>query len=206
MDVANRQITSHAMQISRSIKGGTRSGNSVATRPTGASYGDVKHNSHLRRPLSCSYCHGDTHTVEKCYFLNGFPVGHKLYGKNIKPKAQRLAAYSIAKETISLHDNKPNESPTFTTKEYNQLIALLHNRTGNFPLANATSIVTSTCNLSQHDPHSNIYWIMDSGASDHNSCSAPTHNIIILNMILSVYLMGAKQQLQILGQLNYPRT
>jgi hypothetical protein len=178
MDVANRQITSHAMQISRSIKGGTRPGNSMGTRPPGAGYGDGKHSSHLRKSLSCSYCHGDTHTVDKCYFLNGFPVGHRLHGKNIKPKNQRPAAYSTAKETIPLHDNKPNESPTFTTEEYNQLIALLHNQTGNFPLANATGIVTPTCNFSQHDSHSNIHWIMDSGASDHISCSAPTHNII----------------------------
>ena len=174
MDVANRQITSHAMQISRYIKGGTRSGNSMGMRSPGASYGDGKH----IKPLSCSYCHGDTHTVDKCYFLNGFLVGHRLHGKNIKPRNHNPTTYSTIKKTIPLYDNKPNKSPTFTTEEYNQLIALLHNRTGNFPLANATSIVTPTCNLSQHDPHSNIHWIMDSGASDHISCSTPTHNII----------------------------
>jgi hypothetical protein len=75
-------------------------------------------------------------------------VGHKLHGKNVKPKNKRLAAYTAEKDTVPEHDTKRNKSPTFTTEEYNQLIVLLHNRLSNFPLANATGIVTSTCNLS----------------------------------------------------------
>ncbi|KAL9365020.1 hypothetical protein Peur_042893 [Populus x canadensis] len=52
MDVANRQITSHAMQISRSIRGGTRPDNSMGTRPLGA-----EPNLHHRRIQSsdCSF-------------------------------------------------------------------------------------------------------------------------------------------------------
>jgi len=90
----------------------------------------------------------EAHIVENCYYLNGFPVGHKLHGKNVKPKNKRPAAYTAKKDTVPEHDTKPNKSPTFATEEYNQLIALLHNRLSNFPLANATGIVTSTCNLS----------------------------------------------------------
>jgi hypothetical protein len=146
MDVANSQIGSHAMQTDRYTKGDTRSGNSMAAKPPSAGYGDGKHYS--RRSLQCSYYDGDTHTVENCYYLNGFPVGHKLHGKNVKPKNKRLAAYTAEKDTVPEHDTKPNKSPTFTTEEYNQLIVLLHNRLSNFPLANATGIVTSTCNLS----------------------------------------------------------
>ena len=84
-------------------------------------------------------------------------MGHKLHGKNVKPRNKRHTAYTDEKETILVHDNKPNESPTFFTEEYNQLIAILHNQPHNFQLANATCIVTSTCNLSHHDPYSNIY-------------------------------------------------
>jgi len=115
--------------------------------------------------------------VENCYYINGFPVGYKLHGKNVKPKNKRLIAYTVDRDSNLVHDSKPNESPTFTTEEYNQLITLLHNQSGNFSCANATGIVTPTCNLSHHNPHSNIYWIMDSGALDHISCFTPTHNM-----------------------------
>ncbi|KAL5765005.1 hypothetical protein ACOSQ2_017599 [Xanthoceras sorbifolium] len=32
--------------------------------------------------LFCSYFEGTTHTVDRCYYLNGFPVGHKLHSKD----------------------------------------------------------------------------------------------------------------------------
>ena len=47
--------------------------------------------------------------------------------KNVKPRNKRHIAYTVEKDTILVHDSKPNESPTFITKEYNQLIAFLHN-------------------------------------------------------------------------------
>ncbi|KAI5330645.1 hypothetical protein L3X38_030043 [Prunus dulcis] len=202
MDAANRQIGSHAMQTGRytTTKGRTSSGNSAAVKPPSA--GDGRHDSYSKRSLKCSYCDGDTHTVDNCYYLNGFPVGHKLHGKNVKPKNKRPAAYTAEKDPIPEHDSKSNGSPTFTTEEYNQLIALLHNRPGNFPLANATGIVTSTCNLSQHDPHSNIYWIMDSGASDHISCFAPTHNTINTQHDFVGLPNGGKAEIKSIGSIK----
>ena len=122
--------------------------------------------------------------MENCYYINGFPVDHKLHGKNVKPRNKRPNAYTVDRDSTLVHDSKPNESPTFTTEEYNQLIALLHNQSDNFSHANATGIVTPTCNLSQHNPHSNIYWIMDSGASDHISCFALHITCCMLLMIL----------------------
>jgi len=165
--------------VNRSLydhQGWQSSSNSATTKPPGAR--DGKHDSNSRRSLKCSYCDEDTHIIESCYYLNDFLVDHKLHGKNIKAKNKWLVAYTAEKDPIPEHDSKSNESPTFTTEEYNQLIALLHNRPCNFPLVNATSIITSICNLSQHNPHSNIYWTMDSGASNHISCFAPTHNTI----------------------------
>ena len=38
-----------------------------------------------KAPLHCSYCDRDYHSIEKCYYLHGFPVGYKLHGKNVKP-------------------------------------------------------------------------------------------------------------------------
>ncbi|CAL8155612.1 unnamed protein product [Prunus armeniaca] len=202
MDVANCQIGSHAMQTGRytTTKGNTSSGNLAVAKPPGA--GDGKHDFYSRRSLKCSYCDGDTHTVENCYYLNGFPVCHKLHGKNIKPKNKRHAAYTAEKDPIPEHDSKSKESPTFTIEEYNQLIILLNNRPGNFPLANATGIVTSTCNLSQHDPHSNIYWIMDSGASYHISCFAPTHNTINTQHDFIGLPNGGKAEIKNIGSIK----
>jgi hypothetical protein len=39
-----------------------------------------------RKRLHCTYCEGTTHTVDKCFYLIGFPVGHALHGKNIDLK------------------------------------------------------------------------------------------------------------------------
>jgi len=178
MDVVNRQIGPHAMQTSRYTRGGTRLGNQMAIRSPGAGHAEGKHGSYLKKFLDCSYCDGDTHKVKNCYYINGFLVGHKLHGKNVKPKNKRPTTYTVDRDPNLMHDNKPNESPTFTTEEYNQLFALLHNQSSNFSRANVTGTVTPTCNLSQHNSHSNIYWIMDRGASDHISCFAPAYNML----------------------------
>ncbi|KAF9684106.1 hypothetical protein SADUNF_Sadunf04G0083300 [Salix dunnii] len=37
--------------------------------------------SNQQEPRRCPYCNGDTHNVEKCFFLKGFPPGHKWHGK-----------------------------------------------------------------------------------------------------------------------------
>ncbi|CAB4283022.1 unnamed protein product [Prunus armeniaca] len=34
-----------------------------------------------REPRHCVYCNGDKHNVEKCFFLEGFPLGHKWHGR-----------------------------------------------------------------------------------------------------------------------------
>ncbi|KAI5321488.1 hypothetical protein L3X38_030559 [Prunus dulcis] len=121
---------------------------------------------------------------ERCYFIIGFPVGHKWHGKNVKPRNQRSGPTAHNVEVIqspvqptAITKTTPVDGPTFTTEEYNELMAMLCNKKGNSqPLAHATGIITPTCNITQHDPHSTLYWIVDSGATDHISHSAPTHN------------------------------
>ncbi|KAJ0011025.1 hypothetical protein Pint_34053 [Pistacia integerrima] len=56
-----------------------------------------------RKPLHCSYCEGTTHTVDRCYFLNGFPVGHKLHGKDVQPpnRSRKTVAHQASAEVIS---------------------------------------------------------------------------------------------------------
>ncbi|KAH7863323.1 hypothetical protein Vadar_016103 [Vaccinium darrowii] len=39
--------------------------------------------------LFCRYCKEDTHAIETCYKLHGFPPGHQRHDPNFKPKGNR---------------------------------------------------------------------------------------------------------------------
>ncbi|KAJ0013456.1 hypothetical protein Pint_21422 [Pistacia integerrima] len=77
-----------------------------------------------RKPLHCSYCEGTTHIVDRCYFLNGFPVGHKLHGKDVQPpnRSRKTVAHQASAEVIS-DSHKPliDPSPQFTFEELAQI-------------------------------------------------------------------------------------
>ncbi|VVA39308.1 Hypothetical predicted protein, partial [Prunus dulcis] len=118
------------------------------------------------------------HLVDHCYYIIGFPEGHKWHGKNVKPKNKRSTVNNVeAINAAATTKSNASDCPMFTTEEYNQIIAMLRNGNGQ-PLANATGIFSPKCNIAQTDPHSILYWIVDSGATDHISHSPPTHNII----------------------------
>ncbi|KAI5332620.1 hypothetical protein L3X38_022749 [Prunus dulcis] len=126
-------------------------------------------------PLKCSYCDQERHSVDRCYFLHGFPVGHKLHGKNVKPPNRRKSVahntQASSMESTQASTTTPNEKPIFTTEEYTQLMALLRKENGNTPsFANATGIV---------HPHSTLYWIVDNGATDHISHSVPSNHMTV---------------------------
>lgn len=125
-----------------------------------------------RKDLRCTHCEQGGHTVDRCYYLIGFPVGHKWHGKNVKPRNKKPTAHNV-----EMQKESTNDSPTFTAEEYKQIMALLRNKNGNDqPLANATGIFTPNYDNIEHDAHSTLYWIMDSGATDHVSHLSPTHN------------------------------
>ncbi|XP_070668374.1 uncharacterized protein [Malus domestica] len=134
LDVANSrepQSGVHAMQASRSTmaKGSSSTGGSTS-----------------RKLLKCSYCDGDGHLVDRCFYLIGFPVGHKWHGKNVTPKNKRTSHVvhnvEAPQPTNTVTDTTratTTNGPMFTTEEYNQIIAMLRNGNGNGQqLANAT--------------------------------------------------------------------
>lgn len=134
-------------------------------------------NGFSKRQFKCSYCDGDNHNIDRCFYLHGFPMGHKLHGKNVKPKGKRPAAHNT--QTIVTDPPKAPtiEAATFTTEEYNQLMALLRKGNGNEQaFANVTGTLTPTCNTAQRTPISTLYWIIDSGATDHISKFSPMYN------------------------------
>ncbi|KAB5520218.1 hypothetical protein DKX38_024537 [Salix brachista] len=84
-----------------------------------------------RKQLHCTYCEGTTHTIEKCFYLIGFPIGHALHGKNIQPRnrSQKITANQTG--TDSLH-NKPGQTPAqslqLTAEELSQIKAFLQEK------------------------------------------------------------------------------
>eukprot|EP00261_Vitis_vinifera_P031368 XP_019072611.1 PREDICTED: uncharacterized protein LOC109121793 [Vitis vinifera] len=89
-----------------------------------------------KTPLHCSYCDRDYHSIEKCYYLHGFPIGHKLHGKNVKPPNQRHSnANNVKVETNKAVETEAkllptNDGPRLTTEEYNQLMAMIRKNNG----------------------------------------------------------------------------
>ncbi|KAB2629719.1 hypothetical protein D8674_034514 [Pyrus ussuriensis x Pyrus communis] len=127
MDVASRRelgTSSHAMQVQRPPA--PSSSNDRFPSPSAGSFS--------RKSLKCTYCDGDGHLVDICYYIIGFPVGHKWHGKNVKPKNRKATAHNaeITKPAAPTTSN----GPTFTTEEYNQIMSMLRNGNGQ-PLANA---------------------------------------------------------------------
>ncbi|KAI5341072.1 hypothetical protein L3X38_020346 [Prunus dulcis] len=167
MDVASRRdlgMNSHAMQVQRT--------------PAPPSFNKQSSNTSSRKSLKCTYCDGDGHLVDHCYYIIGFPEGDKWHGKNVKPKNKKSTVNNVeAINSAATTKSNASDCPMFTTEEYNQIIAMLRNGNGQ-PLANATGIFSPKYNIAQTDPHSILYWIVDSGATDHISHSPPTHNII----------------------------
>ncbi|KAL6320564.1 hypothetical protein AAG906_007643 [Vitis piasezkii] len=95
-------------------------------------------------PLLCSYCDNDYHNIEKCCYLHGFPVGHKLHGKNVKPPNQRHSnANNVKVETNKVVETEAkflptSDGPRLTAEEYNQLMAMIRkNNDQNLALAYA---------------------------------------------------------------------
>ena len=108
--------------------------------------------------------------------MHGFPVGHKFHGKNVKPK--KLVAYNIHVNTM----DPIKGAATFTTEEYDQLMALLRKENGRHQsFVNNTDIITPNCNNVHYGPHSILYWIVDSGAANHISKSPLSQNKMEVN-------------------------
>ncbi|XP_073119562.1 uncharacterized protein [Henckelia pumila] len=113
------------------------------------------------KPLQCSYCDLDGHTVDRCFYIHGFPPGHRYHGKDVKPKGKK----NIKPPSISNVETKH-----LTSKEYDQIMALLRKETGNNePLINTSG----NDSILSHGK-----WILDSGATNHVSRIPPISNVL----------------------------
>ena len=92
-----------------------------------------------------------------------------------KPAANQIKTGSEVATVTDQHRHETNgDSPKFTPEEYNQIMAMLkkNNLDGNpHHFANATGTLTPLSKMSGALPQKNLYWIIDSGATDHISPS-----------------------------------
>ncbi|KAI3460266.1 hypothetical protein Pfo_016929 [Paulownia fortunei] len=128
-----------------------------------------------KKRLHCTYCDGTTHTVERCFYLNGFPVGYKLHGKDVKPpnQAQKISANQTGAE--SSHSafktaHIPDQALQFTPEEFSQIKAFLRNEKSTIS-ANYTGISTPFYSSSTYQNLKSSNWIVDSGATNHIATS-----------------------------------
>jgi hypothetical protein len=92
MEVATRKeipLASHNMQIAR----------------TPAQQAEKSFSN--RRDLRCTYCELEGHVVDQCYYLNGFPVGHKWHEKNVKSSNKKASIHNIEVKRELANDAQP---------------------------------------------------------------------------------------------------
>jgi hypothetical protein len=80
------------------------------------------------KSLKCTYCYGNGHLVDHCYYIIGFPEAHKWHDKNMKPKNKRSVVNNVEAINFAI-TTKPHASncSMFTTKKYNHIIVMLCN-------------------------------------------------------------------------------
>ncbi|KAL3519891.1 hypothetical protein ACH5RR_018040 [Cinchona calisaya] len=86
-----------------------------------------------KRLLKCSHCDSEGHLIDRCFYLHGFPVGHKLQGKNVKPKGKRPSAHNTQTNDVETPKAPATVGATFTTEEYNQLMLCFAKETTIYP-------------------------------------------------------------------------
>nr|TKR90121.1 hypothetical protein D5086_0000236460 [Populus alba] len=128
-----------------------------------------------KKRLHCTYCDGTTHTVERCFYLIGFPTGHALHGKNVQPRnrAQKAAANQTGID--SFHTNiksaQTSDQPLqFTPEEFSQIKAFFQAEKS-IVSANYTGNITPFCSSFTTQNAEALQWIIDSGATNHIATS-----------------------------------
>ncbi|KAM2531945.1 hypothetical protein PS1_000621 [Malus domestica] len=141
--------------------------------------------------------------MDKCFYLNGFPPGHKYHGKSMKlPNKRKPTANQVKGEAEAIKGVEPrhkattSDGPKFTTEEYNQLMVMFKktNLDGNTQhYANATGIITPSSNMSAVSSQKILYWIIDSGATNHISPLSHLLNKKSLSMFKSIQMPNGGQ-------------
>ncbi|KAA8547245.1 hypothetical protein F0562_003891 [Nyssa sinensis] len=111
-----------------------------------------------KKSLKCTHCHKDGHTIDRCYFLHGFPPGSRKTGTNYKSRAHQVSSATNTPSTSSL---------PFTIDQCRQLLTMLNNATHSSSMATHVSNTEHSLSGIPSPLSSDHLWILDSGATDH---------------------------------------
>jgi len=142
------------------------------------------------------HCNFTGHTVEKCYKLNGYPLGHKLFTKS--RSSHVLATQSISTPATNIADIS-DTCIGLTKDQYTQIMALLPPGTSttaqtssrlHTPPTSHISGIHYCLNAHTHTTSSShpIPWIIDTGATDHMVCCPSFFTTIVSTASHSVAL------------------
>ncbi|KAA8530897.1 hypothetical protein F0562_005644 [Nyssa sinensis] len=80
-----------------------------------------------KKSLKCTHCHKDDHTIDRCYFIHGFPPGPRKTRPNYKSSAYQVSSITNTPSTSSF---------PFTLDQCQQLLTMVTNATQSSSMAN----------------------------------------------------------------------
>lgn len=120
---------------------------------------NVKSISHKQSPItlgkpldptsSCTYCHQEKHTRDKCFYLHGYPPWHRLYGQpkpklkttsNSRPTTAEVSVPTFPDHSVSSND-KITDSALFSEAQCKQLMQMIKTEFNIFLLGVLVTII-----------------------------------------------------------------
>ena len=110
-----------------------------------------------RQNKKCTHCEGTGHTMDRCFWIIGFSLGHKLHkvytGKSAAAVTQKNTQQHIDTSSTRNHSSVDEliktEVPNFTQEQYNQNLNLL--KTSTSPRNVAHAVYMYSCAFSMFD-------------------------------------------------------
>ncbi|KAI5322072.1 hypothetical protein L3X38_031144 [Prunus dulcis] len=79
-----------------------------------------------RKPLHCTHCDRDHHTIDTCYKLHGYPPGHRLHKSNRNKKGSSSSANHV-QNNPTMQELK-SAMPNLSDSEYQQILTMMNDK------------------------------------------------------------------------------
>lgn len=127
-------------------------------------------------PRHCTYCNGNNHIVETCFWLNGFPPGHKWHDKepsrfeganrsfqSRKSNHRQQSSSNNVQGSVDQTHHLQSIAPHLTLEQCTKIMDIVGKEEVSTLQANSAGLNSP---FSVHTKLSDV-WIIDSGATDH---------------------------------------